>query len=102
VFEPSPKDGDMFFTNAFSYGARADVCDFAYTATLTDLRTRAAELAPVLARHGLTLRRDLLDDPSHRLDTSLSAAPRRITDATERLRRALDDVDMALRSRGVA
>ena len=102
VFEPSPNDGDMFFTNAFSYGARANVCDFAYSATLTDLRTRFDELAPILARHGLTLRRDLLEDPNHRLDTSLSAAPRRITDATERLRRALDDVDATLKKRGVA
>lgn len=102
VFEPSPNDGDMFFTNAFSYGARADVCDFAYSATLTDLRTRFDELAPILARHGLTLRRDLLEDPDYSLDTSLRAAPRRITDATERLRRALDDVDATLKKRGVA
>lgn len=100
VFEPSPKDGDMFFTNAFSYGARADVCDFAYGATLADLRERYDVLAPLLARHGLVLRRDILDDPTHSLDTSLAAAPRRITEATERLRRALDDVDAALKARG--
>lgn len=102
VFEPSPKDGDMFFTNAFSYGARAEVCDFAYTATLADLRERHDELAPLLARHGLTLRRDILDDPTHRLDHSLRGSARRITEATERLRRTLDDVDAAITSRGVA
>ena len=99
VFEPGPLDGDMFFTNAFSYSARAEVCDFAYAATLADLRQRHAELAPLLARHGLVLRKDILDDPELSLRTSLRAAPRRITDATERLRRALDDVDNLIKAR---
>ncbi|MCB1568909.1 MAG: patatin-like phospholipase family protein [Xanthomonadales bacterium] len=99
VFEPGPLDGDMFFTNAFSYSARAEVCDFAYAATLADLRQRHAELAPLLARHGLVLRKDILDDPELSLRTSLRAAPRRITDATERLRRALDDVDTLIKAR---
>ena len=102
VFEPSPRDGDMFFTNAFSYGARADVCDFAHAATLADLRDRYDELAPVLARHGLTLRREILDAPHASLSSSLEAPPRRVTEATERLRRALDDVDAVLKSRGSA
>ncbi|MCX7555294.1 patatin-like phospholipase family protein [Xanthomonadaceae bacterium JHOS43] len=102
VFEPSPRDGDMFFTSAFSYGARADVCDFAHAATLTDLRERYDELAPLLARHGLTLRRDILDAPTASLSASLDAPPRRITEATERLRRALDDVDAMLKSRQIA
>ncbi len=101
VFEPSPRDGDMFFTNAFSYADRAEVCDFAYAATLADLRERFDELAPLLARHGLTLRRDILGDPDLTLHTSLLTKPRRITDATERLRRALDDVDAVLKRRSV-
>lgn len=99
VFEPSPRDGDMFFTNAFSYGVRGDVCDFAHAATLADLRERQDELAPLFARHGLTLRRDILDDPQASLSSSLEAPPRRVTEATERLRRALDDVDALLKSR---
>lgn len=102
VFEPSPVDGDMFFTNAFSYSARAEVCDFAYAATLTDLRERYDELAPLLARHGLTLRQDILQDPELSLRTGLRGAPRRVTDATERLRRALDDVDAMLDARASA
>lgn len=102
VFEPSPRDGDMFFTNAFSYGARADVCDYAYAATLTDLRERYDEMAPLLARHGLTLRQDILHDRAVSLRTSLDPAPQRITDATERLRRALDDVDGLLKARSAA
>ena len=102
VFEPSPRDGDMFFTNAFSYSARADVCDFAYAATLADLRERYDEMAPLLARHGLTLRKDILEDRALSLRTSLNPTPRRTTDATERLRRALDDVDGMLKERASA
>ncbi len=97
VFEPSPRDGDMFFTNAFSYSARGEVCDFAYAATLADLRQNYAQLAPVLARHGLVLRQDILQDENVSLRSSLSAPPRRSTETTERLRRALDDVDQMLR-----
>lgn len=99
VFEPSPRDGDMFFTNAFSYGDRADVCDFAYAATLADLRQHHDQLAPLLARHGLILRQDILDDATRSLRNSLNPTPRRITDATESLRRALDDVDVMLKAR---
>lgn len=102
VFEPSPRDGDMFFTNAFSYATRAEVCDFAYAATLADLRANFEQLAPLLACHGLTLRRDILADEDLTLRTSLGAAPRRITDATERLRRALDDVDLWLKQQASA
>ena len=99
VFEPGSNDGDMFFTNAFSYSTRAQVCDFAYASTLTDLRANFEQLAPLLARHGLTLRPDILEDHELSLRTSLGATPRRTTDATERLRRALDDVDMMLKQR---
>lgn len=102
VFEPSPQDGSMFFTNAFSYDTRADVCDFAYAATLADLRRDYERLAPLFERHGLTLRRDILKHPDPSISTSLDTPPRRVTDATESLRRALDDVDQLLKSRASA
>src|SRR5690606_7808963 len=99
VFEPSPRDGDMFFTNAFSYGVRADVCDFAYRATLEELRQRRDQLTPHQARHGLTLRDDVLADPEHSLASSLSAPARRINDTSARLGRTLDDVEALIRER---
>ena len=55
-FEPDGDDGEMFFTNVFSYSSRQRVCEHAFRATLADLRARRAELAPVLAAHGLSLR----------------------------------------------
>jgi hypothetical protein len=64
----------------------------AYRNTLADLRRRAPVLQPMLAAHGIRLRRDIIDDPHRSILDGLDIAPR-MTDATARLRRALDDVD---------
>ncbi|HEX5693771.1 MAG TPA: patatin-like phospholipase family protein [Arenimonas sp.] len=98
VFEPNEDDGEMFFTNVFSYSSRQRVCEHAFRSTLNDLRRRRSELTPVLARHGLTLRAEVLDNPAASIMDGLGA-PRRPTEATARLRRALDDVDVVLRDR---
>ena len=65
LFEPPPGDTEVFFTNVFSYRARSDVCEHAYQNTRDDLARRAAELAPLLERHGLRLRRDVLAQRRH-------------------------------------
>ena len=62
LFEPSRDDHRMFFTNIFTFSARRQVCEHAYLATRQDLRRRAGELAPVLARHGMCLRPEVLAD----------------------------------------
>ncbi len=97
VFEPSPDDVEMFFTNPFSYTMRQRVAEHAYRATLDDLSARYDELAPIFARHGIALRRDIIDDPERSLLEGLGRRPRR-TDVTARLRHALDDLDRALQA----
>ncbi len=97
VFEPSPDDVEMFFTNPFSYTMRQRVAEHAYRATLDDLSARYDELAPIFARHGIALRRDIIDDPERSLLEGLGRRPRR-TDVTARLRHALDDLDRAIQS----
>ena len=97
VFEPNSDDGELFFTNVFSFAARRRVCELAYRNTLDDLRRRAQDLAPALDAHGLSLRREVLDDPSRSVLDGLPKLPRR-TETTARLRRALDDVDHLLSS----
>lgn len=92
VFEPNPSDGEMFFTNIFSYSARQHLCEHAYRNTLDDLAARRGQIAPVLAKHGLRLRTEVLDDPQRSLTGSLGEPAFRQTDATASLRRALDDV----------
>ena len=105
VFEPNETDGDLFFTNAFSFASRRRVCQLGYLNTLDDLRKRRAELAPVLAAHGLSLRKGVLDDERRSVLSSLPPAPPRSTDTTARLRRALDDAEHLVaqrrRSRGM-
>lgn len=85
LIEPSMDDDRMFFSNIFSVSNRRAVCEHAWSSTRRHLRARADELEPLLARHGLTLRRDVLDDESRRL---FDAAPPRS--------RALGDLDAAL------
>lgn len=103
LFEPTQDDGEMFFTNVFSYRDRRRLCEHAYQRTRQDLYRRRHELMPVLRRHGLNLRLDVLKD--HR--RSLLQRPRRkskvtITKTTEALDHALDELQSWLARRGTA
>ena len=91
VFEPNAGNGELFFANAFSFGARRRICQLAYRNTLDDLRARADVLRPLLAAHGIRLREEILDDTQRSVLSGLAAKPPRDTEATARLRRALDD-----------
>jgi NTE family protein len=99
VFEPNADDAEMFFTNVFSYSSRQHMCEHAYRATLLDLRARREQLGPVLARHGLRLRDEVLDDEGGSLVGGLDPRSRRRANTTARLKRALDDVDALIASR---
>ncbi len=67
LLEPDRDDYEMFFSNIFSFSERSAVCAHAYESTRSDLLKRYDELAPVIARHGLKLRRDILEDSSRDL-----------------------------------
>ncbi len=95
VFEPNDDDGEMFFTNVFSFDSRQRVCEHAYQTTLRDLHRRQAELAPVLAKHGLKLRDDVLKSASSSILHGMKK-PIRQTETTARLRRALDDIEYSM------
>lgn len=99
VFEPNAGDGELFFANAFSFAARRRVCQLAYRNVLDDLGRRREQLRPLLAAHGIVLRDDALDDPHRNVLSALQAPPRRNTETTARLRRALDDTEHLLRAR---
>ena len=99
VFEPNAGDGELFFANAFSFAARRRVCQLAYRNVLDDLGRRREQLRPLLATHGVALREDVIDDPDRTVLSALQASPRRNTDTTARLRRALDDTEHLLRAR---
>jgi hypothetical protein len=60
LLEPERDDYLMFFTNIFGLSDRRAVCEHAYSSTRRYLCAHHAELAPVFARHGVTLRREAL------------------------------------------
>ena len=76
LFQPEPDDGEIFFTNIFSYATRRRVCEHAYERTRRDLVKRAKELEPLFARHGIRYRWDVLDEPHRRLDAGGPRRPR--------------------------
>ena len=101
LIEPRRDDYLMFFTNIFGFAERQAVCEYAYDATRRDLLERYDQLAPVFARHGVTLRRDVLEEKRNlweqvKLDrgrvkvaTSPEPTVRRLDDALNRLERLL-------------
>lgn len=60
LLEPAHDDYLMFFTNIFGFSERRAVCEHAYRSTRHHLLTNYDRLAPVFARHGVTLRQDVL------------------------------------------
>ena len=99
IFEPNSNDGEMFFTNAFSFANRRRVCQLGYRNTLQDLRERGEALRPVLAAHGIRLREDILADKHRTVLSGLGDAPPRSTETTARLRRALDETEVLIAKR---
>jgi NTE family protein len=90
LFEPEPDDHEIFFTSLFSYAARQAVCEHAYETTRADLARRAPVLEPLLARHGITMRWDVLDAADRTLPPAM---PRR----AGRIGRAAAELDASLR-----
>ncbi|WP_349742087.1 patatin-like phospholipase family protein [Roseateles cavernae] len=85
LFEPDPRDAEMFLANTFSYAQRRHLAEHAYQATRSALLQRYAELAPKLARQGLTLSRSVLQDRQRRL-----LAPSRLPPTEAALQRLRD------------
>ncbi|MFV8572327.1 patatin-like phospholipase family protein [Marinobacter sp. SBS5] len=71
LFEPTRDDAKLFFSNVFSFQSRRMVCEHAYQMTRRDLLNRADELEPKLAKYGIKLRRDRLEDEQRTISTSL-------------------------------
>jgi len=104
LIEPPPNDFLMFFTNIFSFSARKQVCQHAYQATRRQLLGRRHELEPLLARHGIRMRIDVLEDPARDLwsGVGLPAGGRFHRATTSRLGEALDRLERLLERRAVA
>jgi predicted acylesterase/phospholipase RssA len=62
LLEPERTDYLMAFTNIFGFSERRAVCEHAYQSTRRWLLANYDQLSPVLARHGVTLLRDALEE----------------------------------------
>ena len=62
LFQPEADDTEIFFTGIFSYATRQRVCEHAYERTRLDLVKRGPELEPLLARHAIRMRWEVLAD----------------------------------------
>ena len=89
VFEPRRDDYTMFFSNVFSFSNRKAVCEHAYSSTRRKLWRNRRRLEPALARHGITLRLDLLEDPDRDLWESVRLHERR-PPSTSHIKNRLD------------
>jgi len=71
LFEPDREDADMYFANIFSYSQRRRLCATAFATTRANLRARRPALRAQLARHGIRMRDDRLDDATRELGAAL-------------------------------
>jgi predicted acylesterase/phospholipase RssA len=94
LFEPAQDDEVIFFANIFSYADRRRLAEHAYRHTLSDLRRRAGELGPILARHGLELDRSALQG-GEGLPTDPSQTGK-LRDSVKPLEKTLGDLEKAL------
>jgi NTE family protein len=94
LFEPAQDDEVIFFANMFSYADRRKLAEHAYRHTLAELRRRAGELAPVLARHGVELDRAVLEGATRAPAKSRQAGG--LWDSVEPLGKTLSELERAL------
>jgi hypothetical protein len=91
LFEPDRGDDEMFFKNVFRYADRKRLAEHAYRRTRRDLLAQSDALEPILARHGIRLRRDVLADRSRSFGQAVReraphARPTRVVPARTTLR----------------
>ena len=94
LIEPDQRDAELFFANTFSYRQRRELAEHAYQQTRQMLRERRAQLAPKLARHGVRIDTDVLNDTERHL-----LRPLRSANATaQRLHATLDELQARLQT----
>lgn len=97
LIEPDHRDPELYLANTFSYRQRRQLAEHAYQQTRTLLRSRRGTLGAKLARHGLALRMDVLDDPRRHL-VQQPVPRRRFGQAVACLQETADDLTHLLQS----
>ena len=94
LIEPDQHDAKLFTANTFSYRQRREMAEHAYQQTRQMLRERQAELAPKLARHGVSLDLASLHNPDLKLVNEPSVAAQTVFG--RQLHTTLDDLQRQL------
>jgi hypothetical protein len=97
LFEPDRENADIFFASIFSYAQRRRLCALAFATTRQNLRTRAAALGPLLAKHGIRLRAERLADATRDVADAIND-PRPLKSSRRRpsIRRTVRDLTHTL------
>ena len=95
LIEPDHRDPELYLANTFSYSQRRQLAEHAYQKTRAMLRSRRTSMGAKLARHGISLRGDVLDDPRRHL-VALPKPPTRIGRAIASLQEVMDDLGHAM------
>ena len=101
LIEPDHRDPELYLANTFSYSQRRGLAEHAYQQTRALLRTRRTSLSEKFARHGISLRQDLLDDPKRHL-VAPHRVPTRIGRAIASLQEVMDDLEHTVAGRASA
>ena len=96
LFEPDRGDERLFFQNVFRYADRRRLAEHAYQRTRGDLLRQADGLEALLRRHGIKLRRDVLEDPRRTFLQAIQERKRREYPVTGALHRTLDALEAGL------
>jgi hypothetical protein len=91
LIEPDHRDPELYLANTFSYAQRRHLAEHAYQQTRQMLRSRKTGLSAKLARHGISLNHEVLDDPKRHL-CAPPKAPTRIGRAIATLQEVMDDL----------
>lgn len=91
LIEPDHRDPEMYLANTFSYAKRRQLAEHAYQQTRQLLRSRKTGMSAKLARHGIDLDMDALNDTKRQLAHPLPA-PTRVGQALMNLQEVMDDL----------
>jgi NTE family protein len=97
LLEPDRRDPQWYMANTFSYRQRRELAEHAYQHTRTVLLAGHDAIAPKLARHGITLRQDVLREQRHLVAPGRPRA--RLAHSMATLRTTLDDLDRLVQPR---
>ena len=97
LIEPDHRDPELYLANTFSYAQRRRLAEHAYQQTRQMLRSNKTGISAKLARHGISLNHDALNDAKRHL-TQAQPAPTRVGQAIGRLQEVMDDLGQVVTS----